>query len=136
MTSDIIIQDELALKAYAEVIAKRCSDEYCIALHGSLGVGKTTFVKYLGKLWNIQDVRSTSFDILNVHDGQRRLIHMDAYRLKNGDITDFAIDDLCRPPFCFVVEWPECLTTPIPFNLHLTFTILPDLSRHILSEEV
>jgi len=135
MISDIIVKNEEALKAYAEVVARHCSDEYCIALHGSLGVGKTTFVKYLGKVWNISGVKSPSFDILNVHDGQRRLVHMDAYRL-NGDITDFAIDDLCRPPFCFVVEWPEHLTIPMSFNLHLTFTILPDMSRHILAEEV
>lgn len=131
MNSGYIIHNETELKTYASKIAKQCSEQYCIALHGVLGVGKTTFVKYLGQSWNIFDVKSPSFDIINIHTGQLRLIHMDAYRLNHQDLTTFAIDDLCIPPFCLVVEWPEYLPTIIPFNLHLYFSILPDSSRQI-----
>ena len=135
MNSCHIIHNETELKTYASEIAKQCSEQYCIALHGALGVGKTTFVKYLGQSWNIFDVKSPSFDIVNIHIGQRRLIHMDAYRLNHQDLTTFAIDDLCTPPFCLIVEWPECLPTTVPFNLHLYFSILSDSSRQIITKK-
>ena len=125
---EIAREDELS--TVAQAVTERCHESCFLALHGDLGVGKTTFVKYLGRAWGIEDVRSPSFDVLHVHHGARTLIHMDAYRLKDGRTKDFNLDDLCRPPFCCAVEWPECLKD-LSFNLHLFFEIQPNGSRHI-----
>ncbi len=130
MSLDWEISRENKLSTVAQAVAKRCSESCFLALHGDLGVGKTTFVKYLAHIWGIEDVRSPSFDVLHVHYGIRTLLHMDAYRLKNGRTEDFNLDDLCRPPFCCAVEWPECVKD-LNFNLHLSFEIQPNGSRRI-----
>ena len=95
------------------------------------GAGKTTFVRALGKSWHIDTVKSPSFSILDVHRGDRTLIHIDAYRLKPDIKNPFDWDDLCVPPFCIVVEWPECLNFPIGFDAHITLEILPENYRRI-----
>ena len=99
MPLDWEISRENGLSTVARAVAERCPESCFLALHGDLGVGKTTFVKYLARVWGIEDVRSPSFDVLHVHHGARTLIHMDAYRLKNGRTEDFNLDDLCRLPF-------------------------------------
>ena len=121
---------ENELSTVARAVAERCSESCFLALHGDLGVGKTTFVKYLARVWGGGDVRSPSFDVLHVHHGARTLIHMDAYRLKSGRTDDFNLDDLCRPPFCCVVEWPECVKD-LKFNLHLFLEMQPNGLRPI-----
>lgn len=135
MKTEHIIRSIEDLNAYAQILAKNFSPTFFLALHGDLGVGKTAFVKCLGSLWGIEGVRSPSFDIVHVHDGLRRLIHIDAYRLNQGTLDAFAIDDLCRPPFCLIVEWPECLQNgALNFHQRLYFSLLPDGSRRIISE--
>ena len=128
---DYIAKTEADFSNYAQMFAKQCPSEYSIALHGTLGAGKTTFTRALGKAWHIDTVKSPSFSILDVHKGDRTLIHIDAYRLKPGIKNPFDWDDLCVPPFCIVVEWPECLNTPIGFDAHVTLEILPENFRRI-----
>lgn len=129
MEFETIVNTEADLVPFSQKIADLCTDQCCIALHGDLGVGKTTFVKVLGRIWGIEDVKSPSFGIVDVHQGNRTLVHIDAYRLKQGRLSEFDIDDLCRPPFCLIVEWPECLTNAPAFDLHLHFSILPNQAR-------
>ena len=131
MNTSIIVKTETELANLAKTISPLCTEQFSIALHGNLGAGKTTFVKYLGKLWGIEDVKSPSFGIIDIHQGIKTLIHMDAYRLKNGNLNTFDLDDLCTPPYCLIVEWPECLQKTFPFDLHLYFAILPDGTREI-----
>lgn len=131
---EFIAKTEAEFSNYAQLFAKQCPDEYSIALHGTLGAGKTTFTKALGKAWHIDTVKSPSFSILDVHKGDRTLIHIDAYRLKIGTKNPFDWDDLCVPPFCIVIEWPECLNAPIFFDAHVTLEILPENYRRIRVE--
>lgn len=131
MGNVIIIKNEAELDAFAQYIASLCHEQSCIALHGDLGAGKTTFVKYLGKQWNIDEVKSPSFGIVDVHYGNKTLIHIDAYRLTDESLKAFDLDDLCTPPYCLVVEWPERLNSSFHFDLHLYFSILPDGKREI-----
>lgn len=134
MKTEHIIHSLEELDIYAQTFAQRCPPAFFLALHGDLGAGKTAFVKCLGNAWGINDVRSPSFDIMHVHNGLRRLIHIDAYRLTQDSLDAFSMDDLCIPPFCVVVEWPECLQSrAISFQQHLYFSILPDGTRKIVS---
>lgn len=136
MKTEHIIHSIKELNDYALDFANNCPSVLFLALHGDLGAGKTAFVKCLGRIWSIDNVRSPSFDIMHVHDGLRRLIHIDAYRLKQSSLDGFAIDDMCRPPFCLVVEWPECLQDDsLRFQQHLYFSILPNGARKIVSEK-
>ena len=131
MKSPLIITNEAELDPFAQYISTKCHETYCIALHGDLGAGKTTFVKHLGNQWNISDVKSPSFGIVDVHYGAKTLIHIDAYRLKEGNINSFDLDDLCTPPYCLIIEWPERLNQAFHFDLHIYFSILSNGSRQI-----
>lgn len=110
----------------AEAWAAELPEAVWIALHGDLGVGKTTLVSGLAKGFGIaESVTSPTFAILNIYRGNRQLIHVDAYRLKSADeAADLQLDDWIYPPFCIAVEWPEVLGDLLPpATLHLELSI-------------
>lgn len=81
-----------------------------IALRGDLGTGKTSFVRGLAQVWGIAGpITSPSFNLLNLYtDGQRTLIHIDAYRLQSTEQAEgLLLDDFLEPPYCLAIEWPD-----------------------------
>ncbi len=101
-----------------------------LALHGDLGVGKTTFVQGLARGFGITaQVTSPTFNIYTVHRGSfRTLVHLDAYRLETAaQIESLLLEDFLNPPWCLAVEWPEKISAWIPSNtLHLDLGITAD----------
>ncbi len=125
-------------ESIAAEIAASLPEEAILELNGDLGSGKTTFVKGLAKAWNIQElVTSPTFNIFNVYDGSRRLLHMDAYRLtsKESVLEELMLEDFASPPFCLAIEWPEnSPAIPWPTTCALRFSIQADHSRTIQLE--
>lgn len=104
-------------RALAGRIAAILPPDTVLALHGTLGVGKTTFVQGLAAGFGIQEhVTSPTFNIYTVHSGGRRqLVHLDAYRLDSGaQLEDLLLDEFLRSPWCLAVEWPEKVADWIP----------------------
>jgi len=94
----------------AEEIAALLPIDCTLALHGNLGVGKTTFVQGLARGFGIHEpVTSPTFNIYNVHRAPRRtLLHLDAYRLENErQAEDLLLEDFLQTPWCLAIEWPE-----------------------------
>jgi tRNA threonylcarbamoyladenosine biosynthesis protein TsaE len=105
-----------------------------LALHGNLGVGKTTFVQGLARGFGIDaTVTSPTFTIFTLYRGPRTLVHLDAYRLeRDAQIESLMLDDFLTSPYCLAVEWPEKIASWIPKDaLHLTLGIASD-DRHTL----
>ena len=105
-----------------------------LALHGDLGVGKTTFVRGLARAWGIQEaVTSPTFNLYTIYKGDRQLIHLDAYRLgSSADLDALMIEDFLQPPWCFAVEWPERILDALPEDAwHFYLTINEDQSHQI-----
>ena len=105
-----------------------------IALHGDLGVGKTTFIRGLARAWEISEpVTSPTFNVYTLYQGTRQLVHLDAYRLNSGaDLDALAIEDFLSPPWCLAVEWPERIREELPEDAwHLYLTIHPDKTHSI-----
>ena len=103
-----------------------------LALHGDLGVGKTTFVQGLARGLGISDpVTSPTFNIFTLHRGPTNLLHLDAYRLETPQqVEDLLLADFMISPWCLAVEWPEKIAGWLPANaLHLQLGITPD-QRH------
>jgi len=118
--------------ALACELAKALPPDATLALHGDLGVGKTTFVQGLARGFGITEpVTSPTFTIFTLHRGLRTLVHLDAYRLENAHQIDaLMLDDFLVSPWCLAVEWPEKISGWIPLNaLHLDLGITPD-ERH------
>ena len=111
-----------------------------LALIGDLGAGKTTFVKALAaELGVSSEVRSPTFVIEQVYDLEQdqlfeQLIHIDAYRLENGDeLTRLGwqkqVDD---PGNLIIVEWAEHVKDVMPANaMWLQFEVVDEHKRAI-----
>ena len=97
-----------------------------LALHGNLGVGKTTFVQGLAQGFGIPDlVTSPTFNILHFYRSRRTLVHLDAYRLENAhQVSELMLEDFLVSPYCLAVEWPEKIAAALPADAwHLTLGI-------------
>jgi len=116
--------------ALAHALATALPPDTTLALHGDLGVGKTTFVQGLARgLGVTEPVTSPTFNIFTLHRGTTRtLVHMDAYRLESDQQIDaLMLEDFLVSPWCLAVEWPEKIAAWIPANaLHLELGITAD----------
>ena len=119
-----------ASQAIAAEFAAALPETCTLALHGDLGVGKTTFVQGLARgLGVTAPVTSPTFNIFTLYRGESRtLVHMDAYRLENDrQIDALMLEDFLVSPWCLAVEWPEKIAGWIPANaLHLDLGITPE----------
>ena len=121
-------------RALAAEFAATLRPDTTLALHGSLGVGKTTFVQGLARGLGIAGpVTSPTFNIVSLHRGPTNLLHLDAYRLETArQAEDLLLADFMISPWCLAVEWPEKIPGWLPPNtLHLELDIEPD-QQHTL----
>jgi tRNA threonylcarbamoyladenosine biosynthesis protein TsaE len=127
-------QSAAATEALAAGLGQLLPVDAVLALHGDLGAGKTTFVRGLARAWGIHEaVTSPTFNLYSIYQGERQLIHLDAYRLESGaDLDALMIEDFLQSPWCFAVEWPERIPDALPEDTwHLYLTINEDQSHQI-----
>lgn len=120
-------------RALAAALAGALPPAVTLALHGDMGVGKTTFVQGLARgLGVTEQVTSPTFAIYSIHrGGHRTLIHLDAYRLENErQIEALLLEEFLVGPYCLAVEWPEKVSGWLPADAwNLTLSIKGD-NRH------
>lgn len=134
LRSGIRSQTAAETEALASRLAALLAPDTVLALHGDLGAGKTTFVRGLARAWGIQEaVTSPTYNLYTIYQGERQLIHLDAYRLESGaDLDALMIEDFLKSPWCFAVEWPERIPDALPEDTwHLYLTINKDQSHQI-----
>ena len=94
-----------------------------VGLYGNLGAGKTAFTKCLAKELGINiPVTSPTFVIQKIYETNhpflKRLIHIDAYRLKNGrELQELNFEEIVNNKNNIVViEWPENVKDILPVD--------------------
>lgn len=91
-------------------IAKLFTHRCVVALSGSLGAGKTEFVRTVAKARGFHDMASPTFAIHHRYQGYSLNIdHLDLYRLENEDeleTTGFW-DFFSESEGLIFIEWPE-----------------------------
>lgn len=96
---------------FAERFAQRLSGGEVLSLEGTLGMGKTVFVRGLARaLGHDPDtITSPSFVLAIEHpDGDVPLLHVDLYRLAEGSgLDDLGIEEAAAAGFVVAVEWGE-----------------------------
>ena len=112
----IILKSEKDTKEFAENFLSKIKPNYIVFLYGEMGVGKTTFIKYLVNAFQQKnkikttEVTSPTFNLLNQYDVNKFIInHYDLFRLKNDDeLKNLGLfeDNLNT---ITLIEWPEII---------------------------
>ncbi len=108
----------------------------CVAFHGEMGAGKTTFINAIcSSLGLIKNASSPTFSIINEYKlaSTEIIYHIDLYRLKNIDEAKGAgVEDcLYSGDYCFV-EWPERAEDLFPENTVHCYITSVDTNQRIL----
>ncbi len=119
------------LKSLSKKVADILQDKDKVFLIGEIGVGKTTFTRYLinylqkKESIKITEVLSPTFNLLYEYDFKNfKLMHYDLYRIKEErelyQIDLFSEDQ----PNIKIIEWPNIIKTPLSdkLEIHLSYT--------------
>ena len=109
-------------------VANKIDLEDCIFLIGEIGVGKTTFARYLinnlQKKNNIRTshVLSPTFNIVYDYNVKsHKIMHYDLYRLKSAiEIKELGIFEDSQKTVK-IIEWPELIKDKIKNKLEINF---------------
>ncbi len=110
----------------ARQIAKKIKGGEIYGLIGSLGSGKTTFTKALGKALGIrQTISSPTFIMMQQFEmpDSRFFYHLDLYRVKNfQEVKGLGITEWWgHPKTITVIEWADKILPDLPKNTNLIY---------------
>ena len=115
----MIIKSLEQLNSLSEKIADKLKEKDCIYLTGEIGVGKTTFTRYLINYLQkkegskITEVLSPTFNLLYEYDLKKyKIMHYDLYRLKDEkELNNLGLfqenEDTIK-----IIEWPSLIKIP------------------------
>ena len=114
--SKIDISSEGTTRELAKDFSNYLKGGEVIYLYGEMGVGKTTFVKYLinqfqlKKKLQITEVTSPTFNLLNEYEADDLIIkHYDLFRLKDkSEVKNLDLFDQNKNTI-ILIEWPELI---------------------------
>ena len=115
--SKIDISSEETTKELAKDLTHYLKGGEIIYLYGEMGVGKTTFVRYLinqfqkNKKLHITEVTSPTFNLLNEYDIDDLVIkHYDLFRLKDkSEIKNLDLFENIQNTIT-LIEWPQLIS--------------------------
>lgn len=116
------------------MVAKALPSGRVVSLRGSLGAGKTVFAKGFARELEITEaIVSPTFTLVQEYDGEKKLYHLDLYRLSGEDEFDsMGGEDFLYPDGVTLIEWSEKIEEMLPEDtVYVNITIGEDLSRTI-----
>lgn len=130
-------QGEEEMFAVAREIAGGLVPGDVLALHGDLGVGKTTLAK--GIIASLiegvgrEQVSSPTFVTLNVYG---HIAHFDLYRLDDAEQFRAAgFEEYLEEPYIAIIEWPDIVAHLLPpVTKHLILFHQGESRRRIVDE--
>ncbi len=134
---------DISLEKNTSLISKKISKFLkkgdIIFLHGELGVGKTTFIKYiinnLQSEYNLEqtEIPSPTFNLVHEYKiGELLILHYDLYRLKNyKDAKNIGLFENTKETITFI-EWPEVIKQITKNKIELFFNYEDNLNKRSL----
>ena len=122
----MIIKSLDQLNSLSEKVADLLKKKDCIFLIGEIGVGKTTFTRYLINYLQktegakATEVLSPTFNLLYEYDLKKyKIMHYDLYRLKNEkELNNLGIFQENENAIK-IIEWPSLIKIPILDKLEI-----------------
>jgi tRNA threonylcarbamoyladenosine biosynthesis protein TsaE len=133
----IITKSEKETFDFAKKFARTLKGGEVIGLIGELGAGKTIFTKGLAAGLGIKNVvNSPTFVLMKVYDIKnktsqiKRLVHVDAYRIKLAtEASNIGLEDFLNKKNILAIEWPQNIK--IKTNILITIISTNQLQRTI-----
>ena len=129
-SSRINISEEKKTKSIARIFAKNIKAEDILFFKGELGVGKTTFIRYLVNFLQIDknlpvtEIPSPTFNLVNEYKIDSLILkHYDLYRINNEkELNSIGIFEDNFEQIT-LIEWPDIIKQKIKniINLHFEY---------------
>jgi tRNA threonylcarbamoyladenosine biosynthesis protein TsaE len=137
--SKIDISSEKKTEEIAKKINNKIKPGDILFLYGEMGVGKTTFVKYLINDFQLKfeeqltEVTSPTFNIMNEYQVNDIMIkHYDLYRLKSSDELDNLNLFEKNEKSILLIEWPQIIKKKPNSLIELSFEYENDYHNRFL----
>ena len=113
---EIKITDITQIDEAARQFVSQIGDRRVFAFYGSMGAGKTTFIKAVCEQLGVQDViTSPTFAIVNEYMSNSPIYHFDFYRIKKlEEVYDMGYEDYFYSGSLCFIEWPELIEELLP----------------------
>lgn len=126
-----------SIRESAKEFIAQMDDRTVFAFHGSMGAGKTTFIKAICEELGVEDViNSPTFAIINEYrssESGELIYHFDFYRInKLSEAEQIGTEDYFYSGALCFIEWPEKIEEMLPFDVvNVTITETEDGSRTV-----
>jgi tRNA threonylcarbamoyladenosine biosynthesis protein TsaE len=116
-----------------QILADTLPDRTTVALHGTLGAGKTRLVQAIAVACEVprSSVVSPTFVLCQEYYGRRTIYHFDAYRLAGDDeFQQLGPQEYFASPGIVLIEWAERVRNSLPAErLEITIEVSGDDAR-------
>lgn len=133
----IVISSLDSIRESAKEFIALMDDRTVFAFHGSMGAGKTTFIKAICEELGVEDViNSPTFAIINEYrssESGELIYHFDFYRInKLSEAEQIGTEDYFYSGALCFIEWPEKIEEMLPFDVvNVTIAEVEDGSRTV-----
>lgn len=131
-----ILPDPEATRERGIALGRAAKPGLVVALVGTLGAGKTAFVRAVAEGLEVEDPRrvtSPTFVLIQEYPARLPIFHFDVYRLSSPEeFLDLGVEEYFEAGGVCLIEWADRVADCLPIDhLELRFEVLGPSERRI-----